>query len=116
MEKVNHLLKHIVLREIQQNPGMTISVAVERATKIYNRTPKLSGYSPFFLLYGTTPPDEDRELVAYTREPSDEEELAWERCVLLRWIPWFSAFEVSDGTVGSLWLIKLAFQAITSIP
>jgi hypothetical protein len=48
------------------------------AVNIHNRTPKSSGYSLFFLLYGITPSDRTSP-EAYTRESTEEKDMAYER-------------------------------------
>lgn len=51
----------------------------------YNRTVRLSGYSPYFLLFGTTPPTQrdssssSSTVANYAREASDKEEVAFDK-------------------------------------
>ncbi|KAI0992676.1 hypothetical protein K3495_g15509, partial [Podosphaera aphanis] len=45
---------------------------------IYNRRLSPSGYSPYFLLFGTQPPDEELAYHQYIREATDHEQKAWD--------------------------------------
>lgn len=74
VEKANGDLKRVILREWLANPNRDIKASVRRATMLYNRIPKSSGYSPYFLLFGTLPPPKREPYVAYTREPTEQEE------------------------------------------
>jgi hypothetical protein len=51
---------------------------LQSAVNIHNRTPKPSGYSLFFLLYGITPSDRTSPK-AYIRESTEEKNMAHER-------------------------------------
>jgi len=84
VEKVNGDLKHTIVREWNTNPTRAINVSVRRAVMLYNRTPKPSGYSPYFLLFGTTPPSQSDvtstlSFTSYIRDPTDQEEAEFER-------------------------------------
>lgn len=84
VERVNGALKHTIVREWLAHPQREMGVSVRRAVALYNRTPKPSGYSPFFLLFGTTPPTQrdassTASVAAYVRDPTDQEESAFDK-------------------------------------
>lgn len=57
MERVNGMIKAIFYGLQQQDRTEEMTVLIVKAVAIYNRRSKMHGYSPFFLLYGTQPPD-----------------------------------------------------------
>lgn len=81
VEKANGDIKRIMLREHQANPTLNLPYLLQRAVTIYNRTPKPSGYSNYFLMFGTQPPQEQTqtELSEYVREPTEGEEVNFEK-------------------------------------
>lgn len=59
------------------NQNVSFSILLQRAVAIYNCRISPSGYSPFFLLFGTQPPESETIYPIYTREVTDEEEKDW---------------------------------------
>jgi hypothetical protein len=72
IEKINGNLKKIVVRENRNHSATSLPELLQRAVKIYNRTPRPNGYSPYFLLYGTQPSNQHLQFEAYVREPTDK--------------------------------------------
>jgi hypothetical protein len=78
VEQLNGVLKSIMTRMHLTHPDIPLPDLLQSAVNIHNRTPKPSGYSPFFLLYGITPSDRTSP-EAYTRENTKEKDMAHER-------------------------------------
>jgi hypothetical protein len=79
IKKINGDLKKIVVRKNRDHPATSLPELLQRAVKIHNRIPRPNGYSPYFLLYGTQPPDQHLQFEAYVREPTDEEDDKFQR-------------------------------------
>ncbi|KAI0996090.1 hypothetical protein K3495_g12091 [Podosphaera aphanis] len=62
--------------KVEQANGV-LKDALARSTVIYNRRVGPSGYSPYFLLFGTQPPGQQMTFAAYTRDPTPGEDQAW---------------------------------------
>ncbi|KAI0991609.1 hypothetical protein K3495_g16578, partial [Podosphaera aphanis] len=77
VEQVNGKIKAIVIKLIMDQPGRPIQEYLDRAVYIYNRLKGPNGYSPYFLMYGTHPPQEQQIYHAYERESTPEEEKQW---------------------------------------
>ncbi|KAI0995043.1 hypothetical protein K3495_g13137 [Podosphaera aphanis] len=77
VEQANGVLKGILTQIFLENPKMPFIDALTRAVVIYNRRVGPSGYSPYFLLFGTRPPGQQITFMAYTRDPTPEEDQAW---------------------------------------
>ena len=77
VEQVNGILKGILVRSILDNPSIPLPTALARAVYIFNPRVAPTGYSPFFLLFGTQPPEEEISYPMYTREATKEEEIKW---------------------------------------
>ncbi|KAI0994376.1 hypothetical protein K3495_g13806 [Podosphaera aphanis] len=58
-------------------PGRPIQEYLDRAVYIYNRFKGPNGYSPYFLMHGTHPPQEQQIYHAYERESTSEAEKQW---------------------------------------
>lgn len=56
VEKANGDIKRLLIREWEANPDTRNKGLLARVVSIKNRTPGPSGYSPYFLLFGTQPP------------------------------------------------------------
>ncbi|KAI1003153.1 hypothetical protein K3495_g5050 [Podosphaera aphanis] len=78
IEQANGVLKAILTRNLLDNPQMPLTIALTIAVSIYNRRLSPSGYSPYFLLFGTQPPDEELAYHQYIREATDHEQKAWD--------------------------------------
>jgi hypothetical protein len=78
IEQINDILKEIMLRAHLTHPDIPFADLLQNAINIHNRTPKSSGYSPYFLLYGTTPPDRTSH-EAYTKENTPKEQDEFEK-------------------------------------
>lgn len=79
VEKMNGLLKAIMTREFAANRQRSTVNLAARAIILLNRTPRTTGYSSFFLMYGTSPPQVRTAatasgFAAYKRDPTDKEE------------------------------------------
>ncbi|KAI0992919.1 hypothetical protein K3495_g15265, partial [Podosphaera aphanis] len=55
VEKANGDIKRLLVREFHANPNIDAKQLLPRVVAIKNRTPGPSGYSPYFLLFGTQP-------------------------------------------------------------
>ncbi|KAI1001154.1 hypothetical protein K3495_g7045 [Podosphaera aphanis] len=77
VEQANGVLKGILTHIFLENPQMPFRDALARSTVIYNRRVGPSGYSPYFLLFGTQPPVQQMTFAAYTRDPTPGEDQAW---------------------------------------
>ncbi|KAI1004419.1 hypothetical protein K3495_g3793 [Podosphaera aphanis] len=77
VEQANGILKAILTRILLDAPGQRLADALSRAVSIFNRRTSPNGYSPFFLLFGTQPPEEEQSYTAYVREPTVQEEREW---------------------------------------
>jgi hypothetical protein len=78
IEQVNDVLKGIMSRVSLINAGFPLPDLLQAAMNTHNRTPRPSGYFPYFLFYGTTPPDRTSP-EAYTRKSTKEKEEIHER-------------------------------------
>jgi hypothetical protein len=60
------------------HPTIPLQDLLQVAVNMHNRTPRPSGYSPYFLMYGTILPD---RLIpqAYTREYTEREEIVFQK-------------------------------------
>lgn len=58
IEQIIGVLKSILSRAILDNRKLTFATALARAVHIFSRGFSPLGYSPFFFLYGTKPPEE----------------------------------------------------------
>jgi hypothetical protein len=67
IEQMNDILEGIISRISLTNPGFPLPNLLQAAVNTHNRTPRPNGYSPYFLFYGTTPPDRTSP-EAYTRK------------------------------------------------
>jgi hypothetical protein len=81
IEKTNGSLKRIALREQHTNPAKNLADLIRSAVRILNRTPNPSGYSPYFLMYGTLPPEHSPSSVLqkYTKEYTSEEKDSYQK-------------------------------------
>ena len=77
MEQANGVLKGILARTILENREKPLPELLTRAVSIYNRRVSPSGYSPFFLLFGTQPPEAESLYPPYVREATPMEEHKW---------------------------------------
>lgn len=79
VEQANGKIKAIIIKLVMDQPGLPMQEYLDRAVYIYNRIKGPSGYSPYFLLYGTKPPDEQQVnyYSPYQREPTPQEETLW---------------------------------------
>ncbi|KHJ32457.1 putative tkp3 protein [Erysiphe necator] len=77
VEQANGVLKSILARTILENRLQPLHSLLAHAVAIYNRRISPSGYSPFFLLFGTKPPEEELIYPIYVREPTPQEEIKW---------------------------------------
>lgn len=77
VEQANGVLKAILTRMLLDNPKLTLSNALAHAVTIYNRRESPTGYSPYFLLFGTQPPEQEQAYPNYTREATELEERQW---------------------------------------
>ncbi|KAI1001935.1 hypothetical protein K3495_g6262 [Podosphaera aphanis] len=76
VEKANGDIKRLLIREFHANPTIDAKQPLPRVIAIKNRTQGPSGYSPYFLLYGTQPPSRqfaNSVFSMYTRDPTEEE-------------------------------------------
>jgi hypothetical protein len=78
IEQMNDVLKGIMSRISLTNPGFLLPDLLQAAMNTHNRTPRPSDYFPYFLFYGTTPPDRTNP-EAYTRESIREKKEIHER-------------------------------------
>ncbi|KAI0999615.1 hypothetical protein K3495_g8579, partial [Podosphaera aphanis] len=76
-EQANGKIKAIVIKLIMDQPGRPVQEYFHCAVYIYNRLKGPNGYSPYFLIYGTHPPQEQKIYHAYERESTPEEEKQW---------------------------------------
>lgn len=79
VEQANGVLKAILVRTLLDNPQISFNYALSHAVTTYNRRIAPSGYSPYFLLFGTQPPEEESAYPEYTREATIQEESDWAR-------------------------------------
>lgn len=77
VEQANGILKRILARAILDTPNPTLAQILTRAVMTYNRRIAPTGYSPYFLLFGTQPPSNELVYPAYTREAIEKEEQMW---------------------------------------
>ncbi|KAI0993586.1 hypothetical protein K3495_g14598, partial [Podosphaera aphanis] len=77
VEKVNGVLKSILTRVLLDTPNLKLVDALSHANMVFNRRIAPTGYSPYFLLFGTQPPEEEQAYPAYTREATLQEEQDW---------------------------------------
>ena len=77
VDKANGVLKAILARILLDGPQTPLTYIFPRAVTIYNRHVSPNGYSPYFLLFGTLPPDEEYVYPEYTREATINEENDW---------------------------------------
>ncbi|KAI0993835.1 hypothetical protein K3495_g14349, partial [Podosphaera aphanis] len=77
VEQANGVLKGILTRIFMEFPQTPLNKALARAVQIYNRRIGPTEYSPYFLLFGTQPPELQHTYAAYTRDPTPEEDCAW---------------------------------------
>jgi hypothetical protein len=73
VKKINGNLKKIAVRKNRNYSATSLPELLQRAMKIHNRTPTPNGYSSYYLLHGTQPPDQHLQFEAYVREPTNEE-------------------------------------------
>lgn len=76
------MLKQIIQHLRTDRPDVPFMALHAIAVRQYNRFTGQSGYSPFFLLYGTGPQDEARPddfFAAYVRDSTDQEDADWAR-------------------------------------
>jgi transposase InsO family protein len=78
VEQLNSVLKSIIIRVHLTHPDIPLADLLQSAVNIHNWTPKPSGYSLFFLLYGITPPDRTSP-EAYIRESTIKKDMAHKR-------------------------------------
>ncbi|KAI1004357.1 hypothetical protein K3495_g3855 [Podosphaera aphanis] len=76
VEQANGVLKGILTRIFMEFPQTPLNKALARAVQIYNRRTGPTEYSPYFLLFGTQPPELQHTYAAYTRDPTPEEDCA----------------------------------------
>lgn len=72
VEKANGDLKHVIVREHMENPNQSLHKLIFRAQRL--------GYSPFFLMFGTQPPEvldatRGPDAASYAREPTEIEDI-----------------------------------------
>jgi hypothetical protein len=81
VKKTNGSLKKIALRKQHTNPAKNLSDLIRSAVRILNRTPNPSGYSLYFLMYGTSPPEHSPNSVPqeYTKEYISKKEDSYQR-------------------------------------
>ncbi|POS82548.1 hypothetical protein EPUL_005935, partial [Erysiphe pulchra] len=77
VEQANGILKGILARLILDNRDVPLKRSLMQAVTIYNRRISPSGFSPFFLLFGTQPSEIEMVYPAYSREATDAEEIEW---------------------------------------
>ncbi|KAI0992091.1 hypothetical protein K3495_g16095 [Podosphaera aphanis] len=77
VEQANAILKAILTRILLDAPGQRLADVLFRAVSIFNRRTSPNGYSPFFLLFGIQPPEEEPSYTAYVRESTVQEEREW---------------------------------------
>lgn len=77
VEQANGVLKGILARAILDNRKAPLTDTLDRAVTIYNRRISTSGYSPYFLLFGTQPPVTELIYPVYSLEATDLEEAKW---------------------------------------
>ncbi|KAI1001894.1 hypothetical protein K3495_g6309 [Podosphaera aphanis] len=76
VEKFNGILKQIFL-SVSNHPDYTkqsISAILSKSLQIYNRRQSYTGYSPYFLAFGSTSDENLVELENHIREPTEEED------------------------------------------
>jgi hypothetical protein len=78
MEQVNGHIKATMTRMHLAHPEIPLPDLLQTAINLHNRITRPSGYSPYFLLYGTIPSDRTSP-EAYTRESTWEEEETHEK-------------------------------------
>ncbi|KAI1003237.1 hypothetical protein K3495_g4970 [Podosphaera aphanis] len=74
VEQANGVLKNILNRLVLDRPGTNYSSILDHGVSIYNRRIGPTGYSPHFLMFGTTPPETQLVYPLYDREPTIMEE------------------------------------------
>ncbi|KHJ35256.1 putative tkp3 protein [Erysiphe necator] len=77
VKQANGILKGIFSRTILENKHTPLQESLARAVSIFNRRMSPAGYSPYFLLFGTQPPEEEQIYPMYTRESTEQEEADW---------------------------------------
>ncbi|KAI0991794.1 hypothetical protein K3495_g16393, partial [Podosphaera aphanis] len=77
VEQANGVLKGILTRMFMENTQTPLNDALVHASTIYNRRVGPSRYSPYFLLFGTQPPQQQLTFTAYCRDPTPEEDRIW---------------------------------------
>ncbi|KAI1004919.1 hypothetical protein K3495_g3299 [Podosphaera aphanis] len=80
VEKANGDIKHAIVRKHMENLEQCLQELVFRARRLHSRTVGTSGYSPFFLMFGTQPPEltnsaQFSDAASYVREPTEEEDI-----------------------------------------
>jgi hypothetical protein len=78
IKQMNGKLKDVIIRINFTYKNIPSPDLLQIAINIHNRTPRPNGYSPYFLFYGTTPP-EHTSPEEYTRESTSEKEETYER-------------------------------------
>jgi hypothetical protein len=73
VEQVNGHIKATMTRVHLAHPEIPLPDLLQTAVNLHNRTIRPSGYSPYFLLYGTIPSDRTSPK-AYTRKSTWEKE------------------------------------------
>lgn len=74
---MNDVLRGILSRNVFDNQNMPLPTILSRVVAIYNRRISPTGYSLFFLLFGTQTPEAKVLYPKYTREATDGEEYDW---------------------------------------
>ncbi|KAI0994299.1 hypothetical protein K3495_g13883 [Podosphaera aphanis] len=77
VEQANGVLKSILIRILLDNTTLELSQALAQAVMMFNRRVSSNGYSPYFLLFGTQPPEEELAYTNYEREATEQEEREW---------------------------------------
>jgi hypothetical protein len=75
---MNGKLKNVIIRVSFTHKDIPSPDLLQIAVNIHNRIPRPNGYSPYFLFYGTTPP-EHTSPKEYTRKSTSEEEETYKR-------------------------------------
>jgi transposase InsO family protein len=78
IKQINGKLKNVMIRMSFIHKNILSPDLLQIAINIYNRTPRLNDCSPYFLFYGTTPP-EHTSPEEYIRESTSEKKKAYER-------------------------------------
>jgi hypothetical protein len=79
VKKINDNLKHIMTRQHLKHPDASPRELLYHAIVIHNRTPRPSGYSPCFLLYGIQLPEKPLLLQLYTKELTEQKDYEAEK-------------------------------------